>query len=199
MGEALVSGSSFNFCMAMRQFCVDVCLRHSEFQHIDMSRVVVTYAQARSSVEWGMQAKLTPMRFERGQMTEQRDGQTFTVQRVFHNQKEMLYILTFYLPRFLNQSYMEKLVTVFHELYHISPQFNGDIRRFSGPCYMHTGSQAEYDRLMARFVRQYLRGGAPESLRRFMKFDFQSLQKSFGQVVGLRIPIPRIIRVDDAA
>lgn len=194
-----MDGSGFNFCMAMKRFCVDVCLRHTEFQHIDMSRVVVTYAQARSSVEWGMQAKLTPMRFERGQMTEERDGQTFTVQRVFHGQKEMLYILTFYLPRFLNQSYMEKLVTVFHELYHISPQFDGDIRRFSGPCYMHTGSQAEYDRLMARFVRQYLRGGAPESLRRFMKFDFRGLQQSFGQVVGLRIPIPRVIRVDDAA
>ena len=137
----------FNFCFAMRKFCVDVCLRHPEFRHIDMSRVVVTYAQARSAVEWGMQAKLTPMRFERGAMTEKRDGQTFTVQRLFHQQTEMLYILTFYLPRFLNQTYMEKLVTVFHELYHISPQFDGDIRRFSGPCYMHTGSQAEYDRM----------------------------------------------------
>jgi len=194
-----VDSRGFNFCFAMRKFCVDVCLRHPEFRHIDMSRVVVTYAQARSSVEWGMQAKLTPMRFERGAMTEKRDGQTFTVQRLFHQQTEMLYILTFYLPRFLNQTYMEKLVTVFHELYHISPQFDGDIRRFSGPCYMHTGSQAEYDRLMERFVRQYLRGGPPEQLRGFLKHDFQGLQKAHGRVVGLKLPVPRVIRVDDAA
>lgn len=164
-----------------------------------MSRVVVTYAQARSSVEWGMQAKLTPMRFENGKLTDERDGQVFTVQRIFHEQKEMLYVLTFYLPRFLNQSYNEKLVTVFHELYHISPQFDGDIRRFDGPCYMHTGSQAEYDRLMGKFVRQYLRSAAPEGLRRFMKYDFRGLQNSHGQVVGLRIPIPRIVRVEEAA
>jgi len=183
----------------MRRLCVDVCRRHPEFHHIDMKRVVVTYAQARSAVEWGMQAKLTPMRFERGAMTEKRDGQTFMVQRLFHQQTEMLYILTFYLPRFLNQTYVEKLVTVVHELYHISPQFDGDIRRFDGPCYMHTGSQAEYDRLMTRFVRQYLRGGPPEGLRSFLKHDFQGLQKVHGQVVGLKLPVPRVIRVDDAA
>ena len=30
---------------------------------------------------------------------------------------------------FLDQTFEEKLVTVFHELYHISPAFDGDLRR----------------------------------------------------------------------
>lgn len=191
--------SQFDFCGAMRRLCKDVCGRHPEFRHIDMSRVVVTFAQTRSAVEWGMQAKLTPLRFSEGRLTEERDGQTYTVQRVFHDGLEMLYMLTFYLPRFLNQSYSEKLITVFHELYHVSPQFDGDIRRFAGHCYMHSESQAEYDRQMGKFAQQYLRMKAPAELRQFLKYDFRGLQKAAGPVVGLRVPIPRLIRMDDAA
>lgn len=197
--EALLNGQSFDFCVAMERFCEDVCLRHREFRHIDMSRVVVTFAQTRSPVEWGMQAKLTPMRFERGATTQRRGGKVWTVQRLFHKGHEMLYMLTFYLPRFLNLSYSEKLVTVFHELYHISPDFNGDIRRFEGACYMHTGSQAGYDRQMEIFVQQYLRMKAPPALRGFLRYDFQGLRKARGAVVGLRLPIPRLIPVEDAA
>lgn len=183
----------------MRRFCDDVCRRHREFRHIDMSRVVVTYAQTRSNVEWGMQAKLTPMRFEGGSLTELRDGRRYTVQRLYHDGREMMYILTFYLPRFLNLSYTEKLVTVFHELYHISPLFDGDIRRFEGNCYMHTGSQANYDKQMEKFVRQYLRARPPVALRTFLKHDFGSLRAVCGPVVGLRLPTPRLIPLDDAA
>ena len=51
---------------------------------------------------------------------------------------EMLYILKFYLPRFQNEPFEEKLTTIFHELWHISSDFNGDIRRHSGRCYVHT-------------------------------------------------------------
>lgn len=178
---------------------MDVCTRHPEFSHIDMSRVVVTYAQTRSSVEWGMQAKLTPMRFCNGSLTERRDGRMYTVQRLYHGGQEMLYILTFYLPRFQNLSYTEKLVTVFHELYHISPRFDGDIRRFQGACYMHSSSQANYDRQMAKFVRQYLRRQPPEALRAFLKLDFAALRNERGPVVGLRLPTPRLIPLGDAA
>ncbi|MEQ9407946.1 MAG: putative metallopeptidase [Fuerstiella sp.] len=194
-----MSGQKFDFCAAIGRLCEDVCRRHPEFRHIDMSRVVVTFAQTRSPVEWGMQAKLTPMRFRDGALTERRGRRTWTIQRLMHNGREMLYILTFYLPRFLNQTYNEKLVTVFHELYHISPKFDGDIRRFSGSCYMHTGSQAGYDRQMAVFVRQYLRMGSPVELRAFLKHDFTKLRKTHGTVVGLRVAVPRLLPVDDAA
>ncbi|MEZ6045738.1 MAG: hypothetical protein R3C11_09205 [Planctomycetaceae bacterium] len=65
-------------------------------------------------------------------------------------------MLTFYLPRFQDQTFSEKMITVFHELYHISPEFNGDIRRLPGRCYVHSMSEKEYDLLMARYVREYL-------------------------------------------
>jgi len=197
--ETDVATASFDFCFAMKRFCQDVCEHHPEFRHIDMRRVVVTFAQTRSPVEWGMQAKLTPMRFECGATTYRRGGQVWTVQRLYHDGCEMMYILTFYLPRFLNLSYMEKLVTVFHELYHISADFDGDIRRFEGNCYMHTGSQANYDRQMEKFAKQYLRMQRPTALRSFLRYDFQALRKARGDVVGLRLPVPRLILLDDAA
>jgi len=189
----------FDFCQAMKLLCEDICRRHREFRHIDMRRVVVTFAQTRSSVEWGMQAKLTPMRFEAGRLTTVCDGRVWTVQRVYHDGREMLYILTFYLPRFLNLSFSEKLVTVFHELYHISPEFDGDIRRFSGKCYMHTGSQNEYDRRMAVFAKQYLNRRPARKLVSFLEHDFRGLQSQFGKVVGLRLAVTRLIPVDDFA
>jgi predicted metallopeptidase len=190
---------AFDFCAAIRRLCEDVCQRHPEFRHIDMGQVAVTFAQTRSPVEWGMQAKLTPMRFDYGALTQRRDGREWTVQRLYHDGQEMLYILTFYLPRFLNQTYMEKLVTTFHELYHISSAFDGDIRRFKGGCYMHTGSQANYDRHMETLVNQYLRMKAPAQLRKFLKHDYHGLRKACGPVVGLRVAVPKLIPLDDAA
>jgi predicted metallopeptidase len=189
----------FDFCHAMTRLCDDICMRHAEFAHIRMPQVAVTFSQARSPVEWGVQARLTPLRFEGGAVVERRKGRLWTVQRVYHQGQESLYILTFLLPRFLNLSFEEKLITVFHELYHISPDFNGDIRRFSGSCYMHTGSQKNYDRQMGVFAQQYLRMGAPEELYRFLRPSFSELQSCFGDVVGLRIAIPRLIPMGKVA
>ncbi|MEZ6062009.1 MAG: putative metallopeptidase [Planctomycetaceae bacterium] len=194
-----MSGHQFDFCAAMRLLCEDICRRHAAFRHIDMRRVAVTYSQTRTPAEWGIQAKLTPMRFEDGRLTMVRDGRVWAIQRLYHRGQELLYILTFYLPRFLNLSFSEKLVTVFHELYHVGPQFDGDIRRFDGKCYMHTGSQENYDRQMAAFAAQYLRRRPARRLYSFLEHDFPGLQSQFGNVVGLRLSIPRLIAVDDVA
>ncbi|MFO0425313.1 MAG: putative metallopeptidase [Planctomyces sp.] len=188
----------FDFSLAMRRLCEDICHRHAAFQHIRMEEVAVTWAQTRRPVEWGLQAKLTPMRFEGGATVIRRRGnRLWTVQRVYNEGREMLYILTFYLPRFLNLSFEEKLITVFHELYHISPAFDGDIRRFSGSCYVHTGSQKAYDRQMSLFAREYLSMNPPAQLRNFLRYSFSELQATHGTVMGIRIAIPRLIRIDE--
>ena len=186
----------FDICTALRRLCEDISRCHSVFQHVDMKRVAVTYAQTRSPVEWGMQAKLTPMRFEGGALTSIRDGQRWGAQRVYQDGEEMLYILTFYLPRFLNLSFDEKLLTIFHELYHISPRFDGDIRRFSGSCYMHTSSQASYDRQMAVYATEYLAKLPTERFPEYLRYDFAGLKRRYGAVVGLRLATPRLIALD---
>ena len=188
--------NAFDFSQAMRALCEDITQRHSAFSHIRMRDVAVTFAQARRRVSYGLQARLTPMRFEQGSTFTSKDGQQWTVQRLVVDGREMLYILTFYLPRFLDQSFHEKIVTVFHELYHISPEFDGDIRRLSGHFFVHSRSQKQYDRQMAVFADEYLRMAPPQRLFDFLGCSFRTLLRRHGAVVGLQVPIPRLIPVE---
>ncbi len=186
----------FDFTKAISALCHDVTERHEAFSHIDMSRVAVCFSQTRSRVLHGLQAKLTPMRFEGGALQCHKRGRKWTVQRLFLGQREMYYILTFYLPRFLDQSFSEKFITILHELYHISPRFDGDIRRLDGRYHVHSASQKEYDGQMEVYAREYLSSRPPENLYAFLRQDFQTLYRQHGGVIGLRVPIPKLIPVD---
>ncbi len=127
-----------DFTARMRAICVDMTQRLDELAHIDMNRVAVCFCQARKRVRHGIFASLTPLRFQGGQTTTVRRGRTMAIQRMLDREgREMLYLLSFYVPRFLDLDLREKLITIVHELWHISPHFNGDIRRHEGRCYAH--------------------------------------------------------------
>jgi predicted metallopeptidase len=193
------SDRAFDFTAAMRRLCVDVTERLPEFRHVRMEEVAVTFAQARRRVMHGLQAKLTPLRFEGGALTTNHRGRVYTIQRWYADEREMLYVLTFYLPRFLEQTYREKLITVLHELYHISPQFDGDIRRLAGHYHVHSSSQKEYDRHMARMVDRYLSLKPPSSLHEFLRGSYSDLVAQHGRVVGVRMPIPKLLPLSKSA
>jgi predicted metallopeptidase len=190
--------AGFDFTRAMRVLCEDVAVRLPQFAHLRIDEIAVTFAQTRRRVSHGLQAKLTPLRFEDGSLVTRRSGRTWTVERLYEGDREMLYILTFYLPRFLDHSFREKLITVFHELYHISPAFNGDIRRMDGRYHVHTHSQQEYDREMDRLVEQYLRRSPPPELFDFLKLNFRGLRARYGAVIGKRLPTPKLIELPAA-
>jgi hypothetical protein len=181
----------------MRRLCADVIGRLPEFTHIDADRVAISFAQVRKPVSHGLYAALTPMRFEGGRLWTTRSGRRYTVQRVYdRNGREMLYILSFYLPRFLDVGFHEKLVTVFHELWHISPSFDGDLRRHPGPCYVHSRSQQAYDDQMSRLVDRWLALSPPLECYAFLRQRFSQLQRRFGRIYGVRIPHPKLLPVD---
>lgn len=189
----------FDFTAAMRRLCGDISDRVPEFHHVRMEQIAVTFAQARSRVSYGLQAKLTPLRFEDGALTTNRRGRTYTIQRWYAGESEMLYILTFYLPRFLEQTFREKLITVMHELYHISPRFDGDIRRLAGHYHVHSHSQKEYDRHMGVLVDRYLAQRPPTNLYRFLEGNYRDLVAHHGSVVGIRMPIPKLLPLSKSA
>jgi hypothetical protein len=191
-------GLDFNFHVA--RLCADISSRLPDFAHIDMSRVAIRYCQVRKPVPHGLQATLTPLRFEHGALYTQRRGRRWTIQRLYdRNGREMLYLLSFYLPRFLNHSFREKLSTVIHELWHISPNFDGDLRRFEGRCYAHGPSERHYHQSMREMADQWLSLKPPEDAYRFLKANFRQLQRRHGGVFGARISTPRLIPVDLAA
>ncbi len=184
----------FDFTQHMRRLCKDMCARTPELSHIDLSRVAIGYRQARKSVAYGLQATLTPMRFEGGGSVSVRDGGKWTIQRLYDGSgREMLYLLNFYLPRFLNHSFREKLTTVVHELWHISPNFDGDLRRHPGRCYAHSHSQKEYDAWAEQLALRWLSLDPEPRLYEFLKLSFKQLARRHGAVVGMKIPAPKLL------
>ena len=178
----------------MRQLGRDMVARTPALEHVDFQRIAIVFAQARKRVNYGLYASLTPLRFQQGSLTTKRRGRQYTIQRLFDpTGTEYLYILTFYLPRFQDLDLREKLITVFHELWHISPAFDGDIRRHQGRCYAHTGSQAQYDAHMETLVDAWLAQQPPAALWSFLKLNFSELHARWGRVTGARIKRPRLI------
>lgn len=184
----------FDFTLHMRRLCHDLASRLPELRHIDMSRVGVSFSQTRSVAGHGLYASLTPMRFAGGSRLTFRRGRTWTVQPLLDESgREMLYLLSFYLPRFLDQAFHHKLTTVVHELWHISPGFDGDLRRFGGRCYAHTASQKRYDAQVERLARRWLSLDPPATLYDFLRYRFGQLVRRYGKVYGTRIRTPKLI------
>ena len=184
----------FNFTDQMRRLIADMVRRLPELSHIDLSHVAISFAQARNRSSYGTYATLTPMRFDGGALSTRRNGHNYTVQRLYAaSGHEILYILTFYLPRFLDVDLNQKLVTILHELWHISPYFDGDIRRHEGRCYAHSHSQQAYDAGMQKLADRWLAEAPPRALYGFLELDFAQLRAQYGRVYGTRIPHPKLV------
>jgi predicted metallopeptidase len=185
----------FDFCHSLKVLCEDVVSRCEAFFHIDPNRLLFAVTRARSRSLHGLQARVTPLRFPGGRLVEKRGRITYQIQRYFHGATEFLYLVTFCLPRFLDQDFDEKLITIFHELYHISPNFDGDLRRHEGRYSLHTRSKRAYDQHMAQLVREYLSKKPDASLFHFLRLNSQQLQHRHGSIQAVIVPHPKIIPV----
>ncbi len=184
----------FDFTLHMRRLCDDVVRRLPELHHVDLARVAISFAQTRKRMAYGHYAALTPLRFAGGSTETVRRGRRWGVQRVLDSAgREMLYILSFYMPRFMDLPLPEKLATVVHELWHIGPRFDGDLRRFGGRCYAHGGSQKRYDALAHRLAAKWVAMDPPEPLYGFLRDDFSGLVRRYGRVFGQRFRAPKLV------
>lgn len=184
----------FDFSCHMRRVCEDMVGRLAELAHIDLAAVAIGFTQTRRKGAHGVHASLTPMRFEGGALVTCRGGRELTVQRLHNNAGgELLYLLSFALPRFLNCPFDEKLITICHELWHISPRFDGDLRRFRGRCYAHGGSRARFDAVAARLASRWLAMPPPARLLEPLHKDFAQLKRDYGSVHGIRIRTPKLL------
>ena len=196
--ESMDAGG-FDFSGHICSMCEDMAKRLPELSHIDMSRVAISLSQARKGGLYGVHASLTPMRFEGGARAGKRRGRYYKSQQLTNDDgQDMLYILTFCLPRFMDVELREKLITIVHELWHISPEFDGDLRRHEGRCYAHTGSRADYDLQMEVLVDRWLALGPPRSLYRFLEYRFAELQDAHGRIYGMRYSRPKLLPIPAA-
>ena len=106
----------------------------------------------------------------------------------------MLYLVTFCLPRFLDQDFDDKFVTLFHELYHISPDFDGDLRRHDGRYDLHSHSKK---RLRPSTWPTWPAPTWPAARPGAARLPAPELRAScnsrHGSVVGVVVPRPKVV------
>jgi hypothetical protein len=191
MNPARRGPQPFNYTDGMWTVVRDVVATLEEFRHVDLDRVLLSIAQARQATHHGGYASCAPLRFEGGATEKVIRRRRYRMPVLRHEGREILYVLYFVLPRFHEeQDYREKLATVIHELYHISPQFNGDIRRFPGRNFAHGQSRDVYHAAMRVLADRYLATSPQAEEHEFLKVPFSQLLKQPGGVVGTRVARP---------
>jgi predicted metallopeptidase len=104
---------------------------------------------------------------------------------------EILYILYFAMPRFMDLDFETKMTTVFHELYHINPKFNGDIRRFRGKYFAHGHSRKVFNDRVSAMAHEYLEMPGASENAEFLRHTFKELEAEHGRVVGTKVRPPK--------
>ena len=191
--DRMAHAAGLNFTAQMRRLCQQIAIGLPPLAHIDLDRVAIRGCRTRHRGPYGLQASLTPLRFAGGQISIRRRGRTWELDRLLDSAgREILYLLSFYLPRFLDRPLVAKLETVVHELWHIGPAFDGDLRRHPGRCYAHSSSQKQYDAHVAELTRVWLAANPPAESYAFLSGTFAELVRRHGQIVAESIRAPRM-------
>lgn len=182
---------SFDYTEAMRRLVRHIAASCSEFAHVQPDRMIISHVRARSPGARGIYGSIQPLRFEGGSATTRRRGKTYAMPRLVHEGEEILYVIYFALPRFANLDFEDKLTTVFHELYHVNPQFNGDIRRLPGRNYAHGHSRKRFNERIRALANDYMRRPGARRHTAFLRLSFDELTERYGCVMGTRVRPPK--------
>jgi hypothetical protein len=108
-----------------------------------------------------------------------------------HDGREILYLIHLMVPRFLRLTPRQKLVTLVHELYHVSERCDGDLRRFPGRNFAHGSSRQRYNRTIDALVERYLAGAPAAELLAPLEIDESVWLSGSLHLTGLAVPLPR--------
>jgi hypothetical protein len=187
--------STLNLTGELERLIRDIAARTPELHHVVPERLLVCVSSGRPSAG-GSLAKIHPLRFAGGEksVTSRRGRRRVlcTMPTITHQGEEVLYVIYFLVPRFLELPFREKLITVFHELYHISTAFDGDIRRFPGRNYAHGSSTKSYNAQMGTLVDAYLERLPEHSRLSFLEGNLAALRERHSAIVARRLQAPRI-------
>ncbi len=188
--------STLNLTAELERLIAHIAVSHDAFRHIDAGRLMVCVSTTRGGGVHGTYARIHPLRFPGGgkgaTLRRGRRSYACTFPTITHQGRDILYLIYFHIPRFLNLSLREKLITVFHELYHVSPTFDGDIRRFQGRNFAHGSSKKRYNDLMASLADDYLLLPDAAEMTGFLEGDMTLLRQRWGTIVGRKMATPRL-------
>ncbi|MBN1533671.1 MAG: hypothetical protein JXA20_13460 [Spirochaetes bacterium] len=166
------------------------------FIHVAIDSILVCVSSNKRSGRGGSYGKLVPLRFINGQEFIQHNRRMYTIPRVYHNDARILYLIYFYIPRFLDLPAGEKLHVIFHELYHIDPTFNGDIRRMGAVKSAHGFSKKHFDSLFQREAGRFQESIAHTEMHSILSLDSRGLYAAYETVVARRMKVPKPVMID---
>lgn len=148
-----------NFSRAVRLLIRDIAKQMPEFSKVRAENVLVVAGEARRA----SRATIRPTRFQETGTLRSSDGKLRKPRLSFRG-KKILYVLTLR-PLFFRTGAAEKRIeTVLHELFHLSPAFDGTLaadRR-------HAAMDAEaFEAALRPIVKRYLAACAQEHIDRF--------------------------------
>jgi predicted metallopeptidase len=167
-----------------------ITIHSSFFSHIDINRLIVCLGSNKRNSRGAVFGKLVPFKFKDGNSILSYMGKFYTMPEIMNNGTAVLYAIYFYLPKFFDLSTEEKLNVIFHELYHISPEFNGDIRRMGEVKKAHGFSRKNFDKKFEKDVKLFHEYISKTTYMDFLKMDSRMLQKNY-QLYARRMKIPR--------
>ncbi len=171
----------------------DITVECPVFSHIDIDRIMICVASNRSGSRGGTYGKVVPMKFEKGSSLLKHRGRVYTMPAIEHQGKTCLYIIYFFMPRFFDLPAGEKLRVIFHELYHVSPDFNGDIRRMGKKKAAHGSSKKHFDSHFEEALNKYLELLPRRECNSFLSMSSRELYAAHQRIIGRRMKVPKPI------
>ena len=135
----------------------EMIIRTEEFSRFDINRILLCCSTNKKPDGGGIYGKLVPLRFENGSEIVSHQGRYYTIPKLRVGNQEILYLMYFYIPKFFNLPAKEKVNVMFHELYHINPAFNGDIRRMGSVKKAHGHSKKSFEEKYIEYAEEFYR------------------------------------------
>jgi len=153
-----------------------------EFKSFDLNKILVCCASNRKDFRGATYGKLLPLRFKDGSDIIKHNGRFYTIPKVKLNEVEILYIIYLYIPKFFNLSAKDKVNVMFHELYHINPEFNGDIRRMGKFKSAHGHSRKSFEEKYIEYADNFFRNIKETPYFNFLQMNSEDIQNQFKKI-----------------
>lgn len=160
----------------------DMIQNTDEFKNFDLNKILICCASNRKDCRGATYGKLLPLRFKDGAEIIKHNGKFYTIPKVKFNNTDILYVIYFYTPKFFSLSAKDKVNVMFHELYHINPEFNGDIRRMGKYKAAHGHSRKSFEEKYIEYADNFFDKIEDAPYYNFLKMDTHEIHKQFKTV-----------------
>ncbi len=179
--------SSINLTDTLSLITHEMILRTEEFRGYDINRMLLCCASNRSDSRGGIYGKLVPLKFEDGSDIINFRGRLYTIPKIIHNNIEIRYLIYYYNPKFFDLPAKEKVNVMFHELYHINPDFNGDIRRMGKFKKAHGHSKKSFEKKYLDYSEDFYTFVKDTPYHAFLEMNTKDLKNSFNKISYRRV------------